>query len=167
VEVDVNKHEMMEELQKSRDQLEIILEGLVASDFESPEVWGGWSLKDTLAHLNRWEGEAIKLLFELERGEDSPRVDLGEEDVDRLNSQWQEQDGDRPLPLILSDLRGLRKQTLRRVNDLEDKDLKDPNRYKSLGGKPLWRRIAEDTFEHEQEHLDDLRIWRGRLEDSR
>lgn len=159
----MNKHQLLAELRGSRDRLEAVLEGLPDRNYESPEVWDGWRLKDVLAHLNRWEGEAVKLLFQLEQGIPPDRVELVESDIDGLNASWYESDKGRELSLILSDLRGLRKQTLRRVSALDDETLTSTNRFPALGDRPLWRWIAVDTFEHEIEHSEILHEWRQSL----
>jgi hypothetical protein len=41
-----------------------------------------------------------------------------------------------------------------------DKDLSDPKRYLWLGGQPLWEWVSGDTYNHDAEHLEQLRLWR-------
>ena len=54
-----------------------------------------------------------------------------------------------------------RKQTGRRVEAFNDKDLEDPKRYPWLKERPLWQWIAGDSFEHEAEHAAQVRQWRA------
>ena len=157
----MTKDELLAELRASRNQLEAALEGLEPEDFVVAGVMDSWTLKDLLAHLNRWEGECVTMLFDLLQGRKPSRASVqGMDWVDQLNATWHEQDSLRALPLVLGDFRGLRKQTLRRVEQFSQDDLTEVGRYQHLGEDPLWRWIAVDTYEHEQEHLAAIQAWR-------
>jgi len=157
----MTKDELLQELRASRQQLEAVLEDFEPDDYLAPGVMDAWMLKDVIAHLNRWEGECVTMLFDLLQGRTPSRAGVhGMEQVDRMNAAWHEQDKDRDLALILGDFRGLRKQTVRRTEQFNQQDLMETGRFADLGDDPLWRWIAVDTYEHEQEHLPLIQAWR-------
>lgn len=157
----VKKSELIERLQVSRQEMERLLRGLSEEQMIEPGAMDDWSIKDILAHLCRWEGETVTMLFELKQGQKLSRTRIKNmEDVDRVNAEWHEEDRDRPLDLVLGDFRGLRKQTLRRVEEYSEQELNDPDLHPSLRGEPLYTWIAVDTYEHEAEHAEHIREWR-------
>ncbi len=157
---DVKKKEIIENLRESRREMDQLLQGLEEDEMTEPKVMDGWSLKDILAHISRWEAELVTMLFELKRGKEPSRARIeGMDDVDRLNAKWYEEDKDRPLHLVQGDFRGLRKQTIRRLEGFSEEELNDPERYDALRGEPLWRWVAVDTYEHEREHAEFIRSW--------
>lgn len=157
----MEKAALKDKLQQSRDALQAELHGLPEEAYLEPGVVGEWSLKDVLAHINRWEGELVTMLWDLKNGKSPSRFAVeGMDDVDRLNAQWYAEDQDRPLDRVRSDFRALRKQTIRRVDEFSEQELNDPDAFEGLRGESLWRWVAVDTYEHEQEHLQAIRRWR-------
>lgn len=157
----MKKSDLTDRLQTSRQELERLLRDLDEQQMTEPGVMDDWSVKDILAHICRWEGELVTMLFHLQQDQKPARVEIeGMEDVDRLNAKWHEEDKNRPLELVLQDFRGLRKQTLRRVEEFSHQQLNDPEAYPWLRGEPLHRWIAVDTYEHEAEHAEHIRAWR-------
>lgn len=156
----MNKKELVEALEDSHERILEAIEGLSPEAMLEPGVVGEWSVKDVLAHLSRWEAEVVKLLWQA-RQEIPPTTLLNEQiPDDEVNARWHAEDKARSLERILEDFHGVRNQTIRRLDYFTDKDLDDPKRYPWLGGQPLWEWVAGDTFEHDVEHLDQLRLWR-------
>jgi len=156
----MNKNELISALEDSHERLLESIEGLSPEAMVEPGVVGEWSVKDVLAHLSRWEAEVVKLLWQARQGI-APTTLLNEQvPDDEVNARWHEEDQARPLERILEDFYGVRDQTIRRLEFFTDKDLNDPKRYPWLGGQPLMEWVAGDTFEHDAEHLEQLRLWR-------
>ncbi len=122
---------------------------------------GDWSVRDVLQHISLWEAELVRLLLHIQRGRrPSGERFSGPIDVEALNARWHEETRHRPLDSVLDDFHGVRRQTLRWLDDLSDDDLTRVRPEKWLGGRPLWRWIAEETYEHDQEHAGQIRAWR-------
>jgi hypothetical protein len=83
-------------------------------------------------------------------------------EVDEINERWYQDSRSRSLEIALEDFHGVRNQTIRRVEDFNDKELTDPKTYPWLKETPLWQWIAGDSFEHEAEHAAQIRDWRTR-----
>ena len=162
----MDKTELLEALEDSHHELVEMLENLSEGTLTEAGVVGSWSIKDLLAHLTHWEGQTVTLLFQAKRGMPQPStVHFGDESVDALNERWHEQGKTRSLDMVWSDFVSIRKQTIRRVSEFNDKDLQDPQRFAWLGGKPLWEWIVGDTIAHEEEHADAIRDWLDQRDD--
>ena len=158
----MNKKELLTALEESHERVSEAVEGLSPEEMLEPGVVDSWSVKDILAHLTRWEAEVVKLLWQARQGI-QPTTLLNEQvSDDEVNARWHQEDQARPLERILEDFHGVRDQTIRRLEYFSDKDLNDPERYPWLGSQPLWVWVAGDSFEHDDEHLGQLRAWRER-----
>jgi hypothetical protein len=156
----MDKQELIQKLEQSREEFLDTIEGLSEDEMEQPGAMEGWSVKDILAHIALWESELVKLLFQARQGRKPATVHFSGESVDERNAKWHHQSKERPLERVLDDFHCVRNQTVRRVEAFPDRDLDDPQRFPWLQGEPLWKWIAEDSFEHEAEHTADIRKWR-------
>jgi uncharacterized damage-inducible protein DinB len=162
----MDKREIIAALEDSREEFLEALEELPREMLLEPGVNGEWTLKDLLAHLTMWEAEQIKLLWQTSQGMRPTTIHISGISDDQANEQWYQLNRERPLERVLEDFYGIRAQTIRRVQSFKDEDLTNPRRYPWLKNRPLWKWIAEDTFEHEAEHLSQVRDWlnqRGNL----
>ncbi len=159
----MNKQELVAALESGRTEFLKIIEGLPEEKMLEPGVVGDWSVKDILAHLSRWEAELVTLLFQAQQGDKPTTAHMNDISVDELNAQWHAQTQDRPLDRVMVDWQGVRKQTIRRVEALADRDLNNPKRFDWLDGRPLVDWIASDSTKHEAEHAEQIRAWRARL----
>lgn len=156
----MNKTELLEALEDSHQELVEMLEDLPDEVLLSPGVSGDWSIKDILAHLVHWEGQTVTLLFQVLRGIDQPTTaHFEDEGIDALNARWREESQARSIEAIWSDFIGVRKQMIRRVSELSEKDLTDQDRFSWMKGAPLIELILRDTVEHEEDHADAIREW--------
>lgn len=159
----MKKSELVEALEDGRQELVEMLQDLPDEEMLKPGVCGEWSIKDILAHLTQWEGQTVTLLFQASQSERKPTTaHFGKETIDEVNQRWYEASRERQLERVWEDWIAVRKQMIRRVGDWSEKDLNDPQRYPWLNGKPLAQIIADNTFEHDDEHADGIREWLDR-----
>ena len=157
----MGKDEVLDTLEDSREQFLNAIEGLSDEAMQEPGVVGDWSVKDILSHLVAWEAELIKLLWQVEQGETPTTVHFSDQSVDALNASWYELTHNRPLERVLADFEAVRKQTVKRVDALDDEELQDPQKYAWLQGHALDTWIANDSFGHETEHAGQIQAWRA------
>lgn len=157
----MNRQDLIEGLEKGRQEFLTSIEGLTAEQLTEPGVAGEWSVKDILAHVSRWEAELIALLFQAQQGRQPVTAQFSAEPVDELNARWYRDARDRPFDRVLSDFYAVRQQTIKRVQAFSDKDLTDLKRFAWLGGTPLAEWILTDSAEHEAEHAVRIREWRA------
>jgi hypothetical protein len=155
----MDKGELISELENSRTAFLEIIKDLPEGDFELPGVIDSWSVKDILVHLTRWEAEIIKLIWQAGRGIQPTTAHFDQFSVDEINERWFQESRSRSLKIVMGDFLGVRNQTLRRVRELSQVELTDPNHYCWLNSKPLWEWIAGDNFEHEAEHGEQIKAW--------
>jgi hypothetical protein len=113
----------------------------------APALSNGWSVKDTVAHLAAWDYRCAELL-EVAHNTDvplkaHPAVDALNLEIyqERRNWNWEE------VELIYREAH----ETL-----IEAIQTLPPNR---LADEFIQRSIAEETWEHYEQHMDELRKW--------
>jgi hypothetical protein len=150
----MNKAQLLVALENEREEFLELIDDLDEKTILEKTDQGGWTVKDILSHLTRWEAELVKLLWQLRQGIRPTTAHFSLEDIDVINARWLQEDRSRPLDRILSDFHGVRNQTIRRVETFSDEQLDDDQRYAWLKGQALWQWIASDSFEHEREHIN-------------
>lgn len=155
----MEKNELLKALEDSREQFMTLIEDLADEDMQIPGVVGEWSIKDILIHISRWEAELVKLLWQVQQNQKPSSLLLNNVNVDEINDRWYQESQSRPLGRVLDDFESVRLQTMLRVEDFSDQELTDQKRYPWMHGDPLWKWIAADSYEHDAEHAEDIRIW--------
>jgi hypothetical protein len=158
----MKKSELLDALESSRERLLELIDDLQPETFEEPGVNGAWSLKDVLSHLARWEAELVKLLWQISQGQAPTSAHFSGISTDILNEKWYGEMRSRPLQMVLEDYHNVRNQTMWRIEDFSDQELEEVKRYRWLGERPLWKWVAEDSFEHEYEHSLQIKNWKGK-----
>lgn len=159
----MNSDEILDALEDTREQFLDCIEGLSENEMQLPGVVGEWSVKDIIAHLSSWEAELVKLLWQAAQGLPPTTAFFTQSSVDETNAAWQKTMKDRPLDKVLADFAAVRKQTIRRLEAFSDDQLNNPRRYTWQRQTPLWEWIANNTFSHEAEHMQQIQLWRSKL----
>ncbi len=123
---------------------------------------GEWSIADVLSHFINWEAELITGLMRIDQGKRPARLLQALEDRDAYNAERYEEMKGRDLDRIFDDLQQVRQQLEGWLEEFSRSDLESTDRYKGLGGRPLWKLIASASFEHEAEHLDEIETFSER-----
>ena len=84
----MNKGELLNKLESSRESFLELIDDLQDDTFEEPGVNGAWSLKDVLVHLTRWEAELVKLLWQVSQGLAPTSAHFSDVSIDKLNEKW-------------------------------------------------------------------------------
>jgi len=157
----VTKDEVRAALGDSRGRLLDAIDGLTPEQLVTHGVAGEWSVRDLLQHLSLWEAELVRLLAHLKDGRRPTGEALSRSPAfAKINARWHAETKDRPFERVQEDFHGVRRQTLRWIQMLSDDDLTRRRPETWLHGNPLWRWIAEYSFEHEREHTAQIRAWR-------
>lgn len=160
----MTKQELRSALEASRAALLDAIEGLTPEQLLQPQAVGEWSVRDILQHLSLWEAELVRLMVHIDQG----RKAVGQSfvpnpDFDSLNARWHAETKDRPLERVLEDFHGVRRQTLRWVDEFSEDDLTRIRREAWLHNQALARWVADYSFEHEAEHTAHIRTFRQSL----
>jgi len=147
----MKKTEILLALKTERAKFLKAVEGLSDKQMTEKGVIDDWSIKDILAHIATWESEMVTFIAQMKQGK-KPRTNLMSSKVDALNAEFYKNNKNRHLDRILADFHGVRKQTIKHVESLSEKELTEPKHSPHTKGNALWEIIKGDSFGHEAEH---------------
>jgi hypothetical protein len=158
----MTKEELLQRIEAGWTRLQRSLDGLTEEQMHTPGVVEEWTIKDVLAHITAWQTRLITAMFKVGKGF-TPETIEGGRTVDQMNAMWYREMKDRPFEQVWDDLELSYDQLLRRLEDFSEKDLFDPRRYKWMKGQPFERYIAGDSYEHYEEHAEQIEKWKQQL----
>jgi hypothetical protein len=133
---------LIEALRNSRAAERDVLAGLDPAQRDAPAAAGGWSAKDTLAHLSAWrQRQADKLAARREGREEPP---LPATDIDDLNAILHAERADWTWDRVAADAESTADALVAEVAAASDETLADPRMVGSIMG---------DGPEHDLGHL--------------
>ena len=151
----LQKQTLLQNIQDSYAAFEAGLASLEAGQMVAPVLDGGWSVKDTLAHLIVWHRRALDVLDPVEppRVPGIPASGIEDADIDPFNARFYALHKDLPLDEALEGFRESYRQLLAVVERMTEADLMSPLRDETW----LWEVVAGNTYEHYPEHLSSIR----------
>lgn len=122
---------------------------------------GGWSVKDLIAHISWYENEMVDLI----RTKTLRGSELWLLPTDERNQSIYAMNRSRSLEEVLRESHQIFARLEGLIESLEEADLVDASRYADM--PPDWpplEVLAENTYEHYDDHISDIRNWLDRLE---
>lgn len=147
---------MMEKIRASRENWQAALASVPADRMEVPGVEGNWSVKDIICHVTWFEREMVNLLRTRALEQGSPLWLLPR---DERNQAIYEAEKDRPLASALDEAGQVYQAFLRELKQVSEADLHDPNQFGMPPDWQPWQVLAENIWEHYDDHTRDLRSW--------
>jgi len=160
----ISKSQLLAELNNENACQEALLEDIGEANMTQPEVAGGWSIKDIVAHLTEWRRRTVKRFqATLNHKPDvtQPPWPLELQEDDEINAWIYESNRDRPLVDVLSDSREVFQQLVDVIDAFSDDELQYPQRFEWLQGEPLSGKFVFSHFH--DEHEPDMRAWLERV----
>lgn len=157
----MSKDKLLERIRVEHRRLESNLAKLSQEEILQPGVIGQWSVKDILAHLVDWEQRCMDWIEVSFRGEtpETPAPGMTWRDLDILNQQIFEKHRNRALGEVLDEFHSSYQAMLKRVESISEEDLTDPHRFGWRAGKPLWKLVAANTYNHYRWAKTEIRKW--------
>ena len=152
----MNKEEILDQLDNSREQLLVLLEPLPDEALFQPGVIGDWSIADVLAHLTAWESELVTGMLRIDQGKKPRRLMDAYADVDGYNALRFAENKGRDLDRIFADWHHVRLQLEDWLESFSERDLGHTKGFKWANNKSLRQIIIDNSFEHEAEHLPEI-----------
>jgi hypothetical protein len=147
----MDRHGLLRRLDKAWAALKESYAGLSDSRLIEPGVTGDWSVKDILAHVTTWEGEALKYLPLIIAGGHPPRyVTYG--GIDAFNAKMTEEKRGLLLADVLRQLDDTHGRLIDFVERTPEAQFTRDTRFR--------RRLRLDTYSHYPEHAEAIRKWR-------
>lgn len=162
--IEMDKDALLSQMRASYERIESALAALTPEQWVAPRETGAWSPRDIVTHLTAWL-ERLSLEMDAVKVNKSPQVSiigLSQTDIDAFNEQSSERHRDETPQQALGAFRLMFGQLSDQARVLTWEDLSTVGRYEWLGETPLWRLIAEDTWEHFDEHLPEIERAAGR-----
>lgn len=124
------------------------LDGIPDDRLAEPGVAGDWSLKDLYGHIAFWDEQAIADLDRALAGQPEREIDWqAMNDHDYLKRRQ------RPAPEQRSDMHQAHALLLERLHGIA-----------GIEAAPIDAAIKGASYEHYEEHIPDIKAWRGRIE---
>jgi len=159
----ISKGGALAAIERERDAWETLLGRIGEARMLEPGVFGEWSFKDLVAHLNGWDLESLGYLEASALGREEPAQPWpdGLDDEDAINRWLVAQGRDRLLGEVIGDSRETFARLAGIVQRLPDDAFADPGRFPTLDGMSLAECIVEGRwFGHfREEHLPDVERW--------
>ncbi len=155
----MSKAKLLELIQSGYGSFKELLAEMDQAQMCQPGAIGKWSVKDTVAHIVVHEQRMIQWMKERLCGEypamPQPYA-MPDDELNELNEQIYQENLNRTFDEVMCALDTAHIEALRLVEESREEDLLNPNRFQLQGGEPLWEAIAANTFEHYEEHGQDI-----------
>ncbi len=159
----ITKAQLLDELRQENAQFEALLDAIGPARMTQPDVAGGWSIKDIVAHLTAWRRRTVARFRAARSG--APVTPLWPAELqtdDDINAWIYAANRDRPLEDVLSDSRAVFQQLVDAIDAFDEAELRDIDRFGWLEGE---RFRGASLFGHfHEEHEADMRSWLERAD---
>jgi hypothetical protein len=155
----LNKTQLLTELRKEQAAWEALLDEIGEAHMTQPEVAGGWSIKDIVAHLTEWRRRSVRRFQALLNHEPdfSPPWPPELQEDDEINAWIYEANRNRPLADVLSDSREVLQHLVDTLDTFSEDELQDLRRTLGLQEDQVSGTMFFAHFH--QEHEPDMRTW--------
>ncbi|MBO0783772.1 MAG: maleylpyruvate isomerase N-terminal domain-containing protein [Ktedonobacteraceae bacterium] len=161
----MDKQTFLDTLHGERAQWDAQVAQVSEKQMTQPGFAGEWSLKDVIAHIavyEEWAANEIQRALRGEQPEWDPK--LTEVSNDERNARLYEQQRGRSLSDTLAFSRRTYQQLVEAIQALSDEEFKSTDGlggrlHPFWAGRPLWKGLVGNAYEHYQEHTPDLKAW--------
>jgi hypothetical protein len=150
----VNQAELLAHIRSGRAQFESALAQCSDDQLLAPNLHGGWSIKDLIAHIGFWEQHTTARFGALLRGVEPPDENIA---IDELNARVYAQNQHKPLAEVRLEEQAAYEQLLLLVENAMDDDLFNPQRFAWTEGRPFAEWIENNIYGHYEEHQADFK----------
>lgn len=162
----VSKQEMVRLLREERDRWVGLLARLGEDQIVAPDLAGGWSINDLVAHLMVWQQLTVaKLQADSKMHEpvfpDQPEMLQADsdEELKKVNAWIYETHHDQPWSAVYQGWREGFRKILTLSEAIAEQDLLEPGRYAWMEGQPLGDILLSSYAHQHDEHLEPLLAW--------
>ncbi len=153
-----SKTELLAGIEEEWKLLEGVISGIEADRMEVPK-FGGWSVKDILAHITAWE--RFMCLHYLQHQAAHEAFGLSPEEFEALeedgfNVLLYERNRDRALEAIRSEFHAFHEQAMRDVREMSFEEMLGERLVGDRADEPMLVAIAANTYDHYKEHRESI-----------
>lgn len=148
--------QLVDLVREGRSQWDALLAQVTEEQMVQPGVAGDWTIKDIIAHISWHEREIIGVL--------GSHALVGSElwtlPMDERNAQIFIENEHRSLDDVRAESSEIFPGLCEGLGTLEEEDLTDPGRFPGMPSEwQPWSLIANNTYEHYEQHIPDVRAW--------
>lgn len=151
----MDRVELLNEIYAGRTRLEAALQKLTPPQMTSPDLPGGWSVKDLMAHLGWWENH-VQELYRALVADGEPVEPINEGTVDAVNARVIETFRSRDLEDVRAYEQDAYTHLLELIETAPEADLFDPQRFSWTANQPFAGWLVGNSSGHYEEHLQNL-----------
>lgn len=130
-----------------------LLTSIPRERFDEVIIYDMWTIKDLIAHIGWWIETGAQRVAAVRRGEALQQFAY----YDPVNDEIFERFKDAPLAQVQAmEARGWQAME-QQVREISEDELFDAERFPTLQGRPLISLVKEETYEHYESHLHDLK----------
>ena len=157
----ITKATLFDKVSSGYNAFEKLLSPLTQAQMLVPEVNGGWSIKDNIAHITSWHQRLLELLQAAEQRRPPAKIPetLDDATVDQINEHFYQENKSLTLDVVLQRFRTSYIQVIATIQVLSDEDFTDTQRFAWLEGTLLWQVVKDNTYGHYQEHAEIIQAW--------
>jgi hypothetical protein len=153
----MNKQELIRQIEVGRGEFETVLRSIPVGQIDALKLPNGWTPKDVAAHLGAWEQRTAEVLEALLHGGQPPEPMADDLEMDAYNARVYERNRPVGSQVVLAAEQDAYKRLLALVKQSGEEDLYDPQRFAWTRGAPFYQSVLDNTSEHYEEHLPELR----------
>ncbi len=156
--------ELLAEIDRQWTILMQVIGRLTPDQMNAPDS-GGWSPKDNLAHLARWEQYMRLHYLEGQPEDEAMHFEAGTIsglDEDGINARIFEQNRDRSVPDVLGELKKVHAEVVTSLNRMPFSSLMKPVSEDDPEKRPVLLWVLGNTSEHFEEHCKNIEKAFGR-----
>lgn len=160
----MNKAELLQGLQTEYLNWLAFLDEIGVERMDRPDVAGGWSIKDIVAHLTGWRRRTVGRLQALahDQPEPPPPWPTNLQTDDEINDWIYQSRRDYSVREVLDESDQVFRAMLAAVEALSEETVNNAHRLPWMEGHPF---DAAEFFDHfHEEHEADMRAWLARIE---
>jgi hypothetical protein len=154
----MTKQRLLERMDASYVAWEQLLAEVGPERMLIPGAEGDWSVKDIVAHTASWQRRVVSRLRRApdESAGPDPLAGL---DTDARNARFYAENRALTLEEALTRSRAAHAELVECVAALSEEALVRPGYFEWAGSEPLWPWIADNDFQHYDEHAVSIRQW--------
>lgn len=157
----MDKITLLEQIRTARAHWDKQISAIPSEDYEQAGLVGGWSLKDVIAHMSWYEREISRMLLTRSYINASQWWALPD---DERNQHIYAANQDRKLADVLLEAQTSYQDLITAIATVTDSDLVDPSQFvEHPPGALPWEIIAQNSYEHYEQHVRDVEAWLVRV----
>jgi hypothetical protein len=152
---DMDRQELIQRVHESRQRLDDILSHVEEKRMNNKLPGSPWTIQDLLGHIGFWE-QRISSLYSILVAGKVPQDTVDDANIDAVNERSYLANRAKSLQEVQREEADAYLAILAIAENAPEADLFDASKFLWTQGRPFFQYIADNTYGHYDEHIDDL-----------